>query len=85
MYVCIYIYIVIYIQILISLTKLSLKGSYSMSKGGATCAAPVGSPNAAPFAYQLPFIHIYSSRFSVNYSSHARFYTFYMFIIVFIP
>ena len=31
-----------------SLTKLSLKGSYSISKGGALCPAPVGSPVAGP-------------------------------------
>ena len=31
-----------------SLTKRSLKGSYRMSKGGATWCAPVGSPVAGP-------------------------------------
>ena len=38
----------VYFYIYYSLTKLSLKGSYSVSKGGATCCAPVGSPICAP-------------------------------------
>ena len=42
-YICICIFIYIY-----SLTKRSLKGSYSISKGGAMLLAPVGSPVAGP-------------------------------------
>ena len=37
-----------------SLTKRSLKGSYSVSKGGATCLAPVGSPGPAPIKVAFP-------------------------------
>ena len=36
-----------------SLTKRSLKGSYSMSKGGAVNIAPVGSPGSAPLGSPL--------------------------------
>ena len=36
-----------------SLTKRSLKGSYSISKGGVMCAAPVGSPVFLPVGSPL--------------------------------
>ena len=32
----------------IPLAKLSFKGSYSVTKGGTMCAAPIGSPRSAP-------------------------------------
>ncbi len=38
-----------------SLTKRSLKGSYSVSKGAAMWAAPVGSPTYAELAFKVAF------------------------------
>ena len=43
-----YIYIYMYTHIFYSLTKLCLKGSYSVSKGSALSLAPIGSPGRAP-------------------------------------